>query len=536
MGRHSRDDDPVSGLSDRASRAVSGPGRLGPPTPLRYGPRGRTRTPAPEAEPGFSAFGQAEVGFSFGGPAPRENETSFPDPGFGPRSFGDGGHAEPASFAAARDTGYAARPGLTPYPAAEGRRGAGDVAFGTNDPSPPRPPAQPLPPGGSGAYPALQPRPDQRVTDAIRRRDPEPPADQRTTTGLPRPQQESTGYPGHGTGGHQVISGTGSHPATPSAGSGGYPAVRENGSDAGEGEGGRSGSYRAVGDDAASTGSRRALRDTGTSTGSHRPVREPGTSTGSRRAVREGRGTGTGSHRVVSEGRSTSTGSRRAVTDGRGTATGSHRAVSSDGPSTASGTHRAMGPAVKRRKIATWPIFTGVFIVLVVAGLLGWGWADNVLSSRAEAQANACTDGDSNITVVVTPSLQQPVTAAADRWNQAKTVVHAHCVHVDVRAVPSQQVLDALTGKADMATLGGLPAAWVPENSFFVSQLQNAKPGMIGAPAESVASTAGEDYPFVGLAGTTVDEVQARAAQVFRDFLREPAQAADFQKAGLAGG
>ncbi|MTD58535.1 hypothetical protein GKO32_31840 [Amycolatopsis sp. RM579] len=226
-------------------------------------------------------------------------------------------------------------------------------------------------------------------------------------------------------------------------------------------------------------------------------------------------------------GKATSTGEQRTTGEGRSTAT--------EGRSTVTGTHRAMGKLAGRRRVAKWPIFAGAFVVLLILGLLAWGWANNVLNSRAEAQANACTDGNSTLTVVVTPSAQKPLTSAADRWNRANTVVHAHCVHVEVRAIPPQQVLDALTGKADVSTIGGFPAAWVPENSFWINQLVTAKPGIVGSPAESVASAASTDYQFLGLAGPTVDEVQTRAAQVFRDFLHEPAQQADFKAAGLSG-
>ncbi|TVT25450.1 hypothetical protein FNH05_32120 [Amycolatopsis rhizosphaerae] len=189
-----------------------------------------------------------------------------------------------------------------------------------------------------------------------------------------------------------------------------------------------------------------------------------------------------------------------------------------------------MGKTAGRRRIAAWPIVLGGFIVLIVVGLLGWGWANNVLNSRAEAQANACTDGDSSMRVLVTPSIQRAVTEAATKWNDAKTVVHSHCIHIDVQAAPSDRVLDALTGKASLDSIGGLPAAWVPENSYWIAQLQTTKPGMIGSPAESIASASSADYPFLGLAGATVDEVQARAAQVFRDFLRAPAQQSAFTK------
>lgn len=203
---------------------------------------------------------------------------------------------------------------------------------------------------------------------------------------------------------------------------------------------------------------------------------------------------------------------------------------------TSTGSHRAVGKVAGRRRIAAWPIVLGVFILLIVAGLLGWGWANSVLNSRAEAQANACTDGDSTMRVLVTPSIQRAVTEAATKWNEAKTVVHSHCVHIDVQAAPSARVFDALSGKTALDSIGGLPAAWVPENSYWISQLQTTKPGMIGSPAESIASASSFDYPFVGLAGATVDEVQARAAQVFRDFLKEPAQQSAFaQPSGATG-
>jgi hypothetical protein len=394
----------------------------------------------------------------------------------------------------------------------------GFAAFSDDEPAPL--------PGGSGIIGA------GRATSTGTFR---PVGDDPAGTGGPRPAVESR------------ATGSGGFPAVESraTGSGGFPAVESRATSTGthapvgerratstggfrikDGRAAATGSHAPVGK-STSTGGFRISESRGTSTGSHRPV---GNST------TEGRSSTTGGHRTVAEeGRSTSTGGHRtAAEEGHSTSTGGHR-TATDGRSTVTGTHRAMGKVAGRRRIAMWPIFAGAFVVLLVVGLLGWGWANNVLNSRAEAQANACTDGNSTITVVVTPTVQKPVSAAAARWNQANTVVHAHCVHVDVRAIPSQQVLDALTGKADLRTIGGLPAAWLPENSFWVDQLQTTKPGMVGSPAESIASARSADYPFLGLAGNTVDEVQARAAQVFRDYLREPAQQADFTAAGFTG-
>ncbi|WP_254896599.1 substrate-binding domain-containing protein [Amycolatopsis sp. Hca4] len=171
--------------------------------------------------------------------------------------------------------------------------------------------------------------------------------------------------------------------------------------------------------------------------------------------------------------------------------------------------------------------------MLIGLGVVGWNWADNELNSRAEAQASSCDGGTANMRVVVTPSVQKPVAAAAQRWNQAATVVHGQCVHIVIEAKPSAQVLDALVGRAKLDTIGGLPAAWLPESSYWVSELTTKKPEMIGSPAQSVANARSADYPFIGLAGPGVDDTALRAAQTFREYLEQPAQQADFAAAGI---
>jgi hypothetical protein len=247
-----------------------------------------------------------------------------------------------------------------------------------------------------------------------------------------------------------------------------------------------SGSFRAASKTAGDTGSQRRVRDTGT----NRPVTP--------------RASDTGSHRTVERPRAGD-----------------------------SGTHRVMGKAAKRRRVAAWPIACAVLVVLGVLGWFAWGWADDLLNSRAEAQAAGCPDGNSSVRVVVAPAAVAPVTQAAAKWNNANTVVHAHCIHVDVQAMPSDQVLNALTGKSGLDAIGGLPTAWVPETSYWVSQLTTAKPEMVGSAAQSVATARSADYPFLGLSGAGIDDIQKRAVQTFRDYLKQPGQQADFARAGL---
>lgn len=444
----------------------------------------------------------------------------------------------------------------------EVRRPANRVGPPTPRPTGPRPPARSPFPDRTTVLPPVRdfPTPDDRSTTGLRRPALQPGEDpanaHRRTDGIRRPDpiNRSGAFPvvprsrTSPSGGYPVT------PANPAAASGRHPAVPGSRPPA-------SGAYPVVrGEDSAPHGFRvppdgadvpMPPRSRTGPTSTDRPVSKL-TSTGERGGTTTGasRATSTGTSRPVS--RLTSTGTHKPVAtpearakpeeragaeapakpEGRATTTGGTR---TDGRSTASGTHRAIGKVRGRKRIAKWPIFTGVFVVLLVIGLVAWGWANSVVNSRADAQAAACTDGNSTLSVVVTPSVQQPIRAAADRWNQAKTVVHAHCVHVDVRAIPSPQVLDALTGKAGPETIGGFPAAWVPENTAWINQLVTARPGIVGSPSESVASGPSADYPYIGLADSTVDEVQARAAQVFRDYLRDPQQRGDFAAAGLAG-
>lgn len=266
------------------------------------------------------------------------------------------------------------------------------------------------------------------------------------------------------------------------------------------------GEQRAV----AATGQRRAVSATGhqraiTATGQQRAIsatgqRQPVTTTGQQRAVSAV--TSTGQQRAV-----TSTGQQGAVT-----ATGEQRAV------TATGHHRAIGKAATRRRIAKWPFVAAGVVVLLVVGLLGWGWANNVVDNRAEAQAKSCPEGDSTMKVLVAPGAGPAVSAAAAKWNNARTVVHAHCVHVDVQAVPSDRVFDALTGHAGLDTIGGQPAAWIPEATDWASRLATERPDLAATPAESLTPA----YTYVCFSGPDLEAV--RAAQVFRDFLLNPAQ------------
>ncbi|SEO78371.1 substrate-binding domain-containing protein [Amycolatopsis saalfeldensis] len=203
------------------------------------------------------------------------------------------------------------------------------------------------------------------------------------------------------------------------------------------------------------------------------------------------------------------------------------------GRSETTGSHRIVAKKAPRRRIAGWPIAVAGLVVLIVLGVFGWNWADSVLNNRAEAQAASCTGGRSQIRIVVAPQITTPVQAAAARWNSDLTVVHGSCVQVTVETKDSADVLSALTGRASLDSIGGLPDGWIPESSSWSGQLSSAKPDMIGSPPMTIGSFPPADYPFVGLAGASIDDTQQRGTQSFRAFLKEPAQRADFAAAGI---
>jgi hypothetical protein len=194
---------------------------------------------------------------------------------------------------------------------------------------------------------------------------------------------------------------------------------------------------------------------------------------------------------------------------------------------THTGYHRAMGKQATRRRIAAWPVVCMTLVVLTILGWLGWNWANGMVANRAEAQAAQCQEGNATVKVAVDPSAEKPVSEAAVKWNKDNTIVRSHCIQIDIKPVASAKMVDALSGKQDVSAVGGLPAGWIPQASPEIQQLTADRPELIAASSESI--TQGPvNYLYLGLAGDGIDLVQKQAAQLFRDFLKQPAQQASF--------
>jgi hypothetical protein len=499
MGRHTRDEEPVPHPLDRTPR-VPAEGR--PAASGRPHPGGTTASP--------QVTGRSEAS----GAARKPRRSSISD------AFGIAGRAARAAGRSESSGSYFV-PANDPAPAATARRGETSGAY----PAASRGPA-------SGTYAARSGEASGSYpTAAI-----EPVAVQPTRRG-----EASGSYPaavsveptrrGETSGSYPAAA----RPPHRGEASGSYPVARRDETAAERTEviarletvdehpvaarGEASGAFRAVADVRTADRDEHTAAERTEVTGEHEV-------TGKRRARRDSTADGEGRRRAP--GRDDTTGPHR--TSGKGEATGSHRVV---GKGEATGSHRIVGKKAPRRRIAGWPIACLVLAVLIGLGVIGWNWADNELNSRAEAQAASCSGGTSQMRVIVTPSAQKPLAAAAERWNQAATVVHGQCVHVTIDAKASSQVLDALVGRAGLDSIGGLPAAWLPESSYWVSELTTKKPEMIGSPAQSVANARSADYPFIGLSGQGIDDTVLRAAQTFREYLEQPAQQADFAAAGI---
>lgn len=196
------------------------------------------------------------------------------------------------------------------------------------------------------------------------------------------------------------------------------------------------------------------------------------------------------------------------------------------------GTHRAVGRKARRR-VAAWPVACVILLGLLVMGWFGWNWADGVLKGRAAARAADCAAGDISIQVVVAPVLERPVEGAAQRWNQARTVVQQHCVRVDVRSATASEVYAVLTGETDAETIGGNPTAWLPDSTRWLDALNREHPELMGSSGLPVARGEDGDYPFLALAGPEIDDTRQHAAQSFQKYLLKPAQQNSFRDVGL---
>ncbi|MFC6868628.1 hypothetical protein [Haloechinothrix salitolerans] len=179
------------------------------------------------------------------------------------------------------------------------------------------------------------------------------------------------------------------------------------------------------------------------------------------------------------------------------------------------GYHRAVGSS--RRGIAKWPIAVAAVLALLALGGLGAVWANKSLNAQAEAEANSCTEGNRTLRVTTTPTIEDDVVSAAKNWNGEKPPVYSHCVTVKVTAKPSDKVLPTLRETGSDA----VPAVWITPSAKWAEKLAKTNPERVSSTAKPLKNAKGTYYTYVVVGGEGVDEIQQRAAQQFRDYVRE---------------
>lgn len=137
------------------------------------------------------------------------------------------------------------------------------------------------------------------------------------------------------------------------------------------------------------------------------------------------------------------------------------------------GSHRAITPG--RRGLSVGVIVALISVVVIVGAVILWRFFGDALSSRSDTAAARCVEGEVAVAVVVDPSITEPVTALAQRYNDTAEPVGDKCVKVNVTAGDSDRVFNGLSGDWP-GDLGQRPALWIPASSASEARLE-AKTG-----------------------------------------------------------
>ncbi|WP_019972984.1 substrate-binding domain-containing protein [Mycobacterium sp. 141] len=133
------------------------------------------------------------------------------------------------------------------------------------------------------------------------------------------------------------------------------------------------------------------------------------------------------------------------------------------------GSHRAV--TTGRRGVSVGVIVALVGIVVVVAVVILWRFFGDALSSRKEAAAARCVDGDLAVAVIADPTIAPTVQTLAGRYNDSANPIGDHCVKVQVKSAESDQVVNGFPN-AWPGDLGDRPALWIPASSVSEARLE----------------------------------------------------------------
>jgi hypothetical protein len=135
------------------------------------------------------------------------------------------------------------------------------------------------------------------------------------------------------------------------------------------------------------------------------------------------------------------------------------------------GSHRAV--AAGRRGVSLGVIAALVAVVVVVGAVILWRFFGDALSSRSDASAARCVDGELAVAVVADPAIADQIQTLANTYNKSAAPVADRCVKVGVKPADPDQVVNGFIGKWP-AELGERPALWIPASSVSEARLEAA--------------------------------------------------------------
>ncbi|MGE2835924.1 hypothetical protein [Mycobacterium sp. SMC-4] len=150
------------------------------------------------------------------------------------------------------------------------------------------------------------------------------------------------------------------------------------------------------------------------------------------------------------------------------------------------GSHRAVTPA--RRGVSVGVIVALVTVVVVVGAVILWRFFGDALSSRSDAAAARCVEGEVGVSVVVDPAVAEPVRGLAQRYNDTAAPVGDRCVKVDVAESDSSAVVGGLRDEWP-TDLGERPALWIPASTASDARLEAATGAEVVSDSRSLVSS-----------------------------------------------
>lgn len=150
------------------------------------------------------------------------------------------------------------------------------------------------------------------------------------------------------------------------------------------------------------------------------------------------------------------------------------------------GSHRAV--TAGRRGVSLSVIAALVGVVVIVGAFILWRFFGDALSSRSDAAAARCVDGELAVAVVADPSISEQITTLATNYNETAAPVGDRCVKVDVRPADSDQVVNGFS-ETWPGELGDRPALWIPASSVSEARLEAAAGAQTVSDSRSLVSS-----------------------------------------------